>query len=97
MTLTRAVNNAITVILKGDSLSATQKKDLKQRVCGANAAALTQARALVTEALADYDPLSETDRARLTALRTGLACPKGLKTGGRTRRMKGCGRMTRRR
>lgn len=93
MTLTRAVNQAITAILKpGMTRSRQDKKALKQLVCKASASDLVRARGLVSEAIDDYDP-SPADRARLKGLRTTLTCAKG----GRTRRMKRCGNLTRRR
>ena len=96
MSLTGAVNAAITEILKGDPLSDEDDhvKTIRAKVATAKEATLAAARKMVTDAIETYEPGQSTMR-EMNKLHELLSPPK--KAGRRTRKSRRKTRTTRRR
>lgn len=85
MALAKAVNTAITSILKGEPLSEEDDvvKSIRSKVATAEEKALKAARKLVTDAIEEYEPEQET-AVEMNKLHELLLRPKNA--GRRTRR-----------
>ena len=96
MSLTGAVNVAITAILKGDPLSDEDDlvKTIRAKVATAKDATLVTARKVVTDAIETYEPDQPT-MIEMNKLHELLSPPK--KAGRRTRKSRRKTRTTRRR